>query len=128
MVVKPTLPDGYGLPETVGEWTHDPESNKNGHAWYGPDGQCAVAVYNSVGRVYARVSDERVSGFARGRELWECDVDDVPRADQPPLVADAIEHAVAWMQQHAPPWRHPAVVEAALTPPPGYVLERCIEF
>lgn len=44
MVVKPTLPDGYTLPETVGEWGHAPESNKNGHAWYGPEGECAVAV------------------------------------------------------------------------------------
>jgi len=118
---RPTLSDDVSLPAAVNGWQHAPESTKNAHVWTSPTGDAAVGVFHSLGRVYCKVLDERVSGFARGTRVFETDI-----VDREPevVVRDGVEAAVDWMARHAPPWRHPAVEPAAFEPPAGFVLER----
>lgn len=131
MTAKPTLPYGYELPPAVNGWTHAPESNKNGHIWTGPEGAAAVGVFGSMGEIRVRVLDERVSGFARSKRIFQSEydhsVDYFERADADaptPAVVEGVEAAVDWMKRNGPPWTHPDVEPAAFEAPPGFVLDR----
>jgi len=126
MPAKPQLPDGFALPETVNEWEHDPESNKNGHAYYPPDRTQSVTVYSHFNEVVAKVSDERADGFCRNETVVERDLpDDGSHADERRAVVAVLDEAFDWMRAHAPgEWSHPRVNEAVFSPPPGYVLDR----
>lgn len=124
---RPPLPDGFGLPAEVNGWYHDPETGKNAHAWYSADGETAVGVFDSLGRVYACVSDERCDGFERSVEIEEVDIPDGDEHTEREgeLVAEVVERAVEWMEATEPSdWSHPDVEEAVFDAPPGYVLER----
>jgi hypothetical protein len=126
MPAKPPLPDGFDLPETVNDWMHDPESNKNGHVWYGPGGEQSVAVYSHFNEVEAEIADERVDGFNRSETVVERDLpDDYSRSVERRAVVAVLDRAFDWMHDHAPgEWSHPRVNEAVFSPPPGYVLDR----
>lgn len=125
MTHKPPLPDGFDLPERVNGWVHDPESNKNGHTWYAPDETAAVGVFSMTGDVYAKVLDERVTGFGRGRYIFDDrDEDRIDAETLPESIATGVKKAVEWMERHDPPWKHPDVEPAAFDPPAGYVLDR----
>lgn len=134
MATKPPLPDGCDLPPEVNGWVHDPESNKNGHTWYGPDRESAVAVFASIDRVRVSVMDERVTGFARSQDIYEQDYDEDGQDQTGAEVegyldakAEAtgagVEAAVEWMHDTAPAWHHPDVTDAAFDPPAGYTLD-----
>jgi hypothetical protein len=131
MTAKPPLPLDCELPSVVNGWRHDPESNKNGHIWSAPDSAATVGVFGSAGEIEVRVSDDRVSGFARTitvhSESYEHTHDYYQPADPDAptaTIVEVIEAATRWMQRHDPPWRHPDVEEAAFDPPVGYVLDR----
>ncbi len=134
MVRKPPLPDGYELPEAVNGWQHNPESNKNGHAWYSENGETAVAVFSRFGKTYVTVTDERCNGLGRGERIheheYECEQEgetvegEERRAIEARAVSDAVETAVAWMDTTGPDqWTHPDVCEAVFDAPAGYELE-----
>lgn len=126
MASKPRLPDGYELPGEVNGWRHDPESNRNGHVWTSDEHEVSVAVFNSLSRIRVAVFDDRVDGFANKVEPYrEAIPEAVGHDGEPDLVADGVEAAVDWMQDHAPAeWEHPAVNDAVFDPPAGYVLDR----
>lgn len=117
MPVRPPLPDKYQLPTSVNGWTYDSKSSLNAHTWTAPDQTASVGVFEVTGTVKAAVFDERVSGFARSREIFRDDTGSTP-------VTEGIEAAINWMETTDPPWRHPAVVETAFDPPEGFHLER----
>lgn len=129
MVTKPPLPDGYELPASINGWHHDPESNKNGHAWYSADGETAVAVFSGFESVRAVVSDERCDGLGRGQRVYEREYEnDTDGRERERLerqaVVDGIDAAREWMHETEPEeWAHPDVCEAVFDAPIGYELE-----
>jgi hypothetical protein len=128
MSAKPRLPDGVELPTEVNGWTHDPDSGKNAHVWVSDDETASVGVFSSLGRVYAKVFDERVNGLENGVRLTAVDLDDDDQFTETErqTVADVLDEAIAWMREHAPAeWEHPDVNEAVFDAPPGYELEVC---
>lgn len=125
MAVKPPIPDGFVIPETVNGWEHDPDSNKNGHTWYSPNGAQSVVVYSHLGRVYANVADERTTGSASSETVAERKLTDKTKftsAESRSVVA-VLDDALGWMRNHAPgSWTCPRVNEAVFDPPAGYDL------
>lgn len=131
MTAKPSLPDDYELPEEVGDWIHDPDSKKNGHTWYAPDETAAVGVFGFGGTISVKVLDERLSGFARSKRVFETEYEhdkdyyEPADSDAPtPAVIKGVEAAVRWMEVNDTDWKHPAVEEAVFDPPVGFVLDR----
>lgn len=125
---RPSLPDGFDVPQEVNGWLYDPETNKNGHAWYADDRQTSVAVFRHFDRVCVKVTDERVGGFENNVEVY---TDEIPEDVEPDghrqsvRVALGIEHAVDWMRSTAPDeWSHPDVCESVFDAPAGHVLEQ----
>lgn len=120
---KPPLPDDYDLPHEVNGWVHDPESNRNGHVWSAEAHESSVAMFAHVGTVRVAVFDDRVDGFANKVEPFRDELPD-DRTDLPAAVAEGIDEAVTWMNEHAPAeWSHPDVNEAVFDPPAGYELD-----
>jgi hypothetical protein len=120
---RPELPDHFEIPQTVGQWTYDPESNKNGHVWYGPDRETAVGVFCPVNSVYVMVSDERCIGLERGDRIFEKEIADVEdrQAEKMRTVESAAEHAVDWMADNDPQdWSCERVHDCVLDAPAGY--------
>jgi hypothetical protein len=131
MTAKPPLPNDYDLPVEVNGWVHDPDSKKNGHTWYAPDETAAVGVFGFGGTITVKVLDERVSGFARSKRVFETEYEhdkdyyEPADTDAPtPAVVDGVEAAVRWMEVNDTDWKHPAVEEAVFDPPVGFVLDR----
>lgn len=125
MVNKPPLPEDVGLPETIGDWTHDPESNKNGHTWYSQSGDTAVAVLAPVDTVYVAVLDERCIGLERGERIFEtCIPEDADRQQvKREFAGEAVNAAIDWMQDNDPQdWACPRVCESVFDTPDGYQL------
>jgi len=125
MVHKPPLAANVVLPKSIGEWTLDPESAKNGHTWYGPNGETSVGVFASAGSVYVKVMDERCHGLERGERTFETEIPDEGdhQAVKKELVADAVTAAINWMESHEPTaWSCDAVNESVFDPPAGYQL------
>lgn len=131
MTAKPPLPDDYELPDEVNGWAHDPDSGKNGHTWYAPDDSAAVGVFGFGGTITVKVLDERVSGFARSKRVFETEYEhekdyyEPADSDAPtPAVVEGIEAAIRWMDVNGTGWTHAAVEEAVFDPPAGFVLDR----
>ncbi|APX98623.1 hypothetical protein [Natronorubrum daqingense] len=121
MVRKPPLPDGYELPEAVNGWLFDSEDTSNGHVWRSSDYECSVGVFDNLGSVSVRVTDDRVSGFASNVDPERVEYD---RADRDDALSGALDAARAWMEQTDPAaWSHPDVCEAVFDAPAGYSLE-----
>lgn len=131
MSAKPPLPGDYNLPVEVNGWTHDPRSDKNGHTWCAPDETAAVGVFGFDGTISVKVLDERVSGFARSKRVFETEYEhskdyyEPADSDTPtPAIVEGVEAAVHWMEMNDTDWKHPAVKEAVFDPPVGFVLDR----
>ena len=130
MTAKPPLPDDYKLPDEVNGWVHDPDSGKNGHTWYAPDRSATVGVFGFGGTMTVKASDERVSGFARTKRVYETEYEHTKDYIEPadpeaptPAVVECIEAAVRWMGRTDTDWQHPAVEELAFDAPTGFVLD-----
>ncbi|WP_436348764.1 hypothetical protein [Natronorubrum sp. FCH18a] len=118
---KPDLPDDYELPCAINGWLYDTEDTSNGHVWRSSDDKCSVGVFDTLGSVSVRVTDDRVSGFASNVELERVEYD---RAGRDDALAGALGAARAWMEQPDPAaWSHPDVCEAVFDAPTGYSLE-----
>lgn len=125
MPLRPRLPDGYDLPETVGEWVYSSETGKNAHVWVSDDETASVGVFCSLGNVYTKVFDERANGFENCERLIEVSLedDDMFTETERQAVADVTEETIAWMRETTPDeWAHPRVNEAVFDAPPGYEL------
>lgn len=124
MTRKPRLPDDYDIPEGGGEWSHNPESTKNGHIWESPSGDAVVGVFGGsiFDQVRVEVIDERVKGFARSNDIERIEIRDGDEEEE--VVVEGIETAVRWMETtDAREWEHSEVNTAAFDAPVGYELE-----
>jgi hypothetical protein len=122
---RPSIPADTTLPRTAGRWEYDEESSYNAHVWTDPDNTSAVGVFTIHDSSYAQVIDERVNGFGNTTEIAHRSFtipSGIPSTDISRMEATAtvIDTAVSWMQNHSPPWNHPAVESAAFTPPPAH--------
>jgi hypothetical protein len=128
MTARPRLPEGFELPEEVNGWQYDPDAGYNAHVWVSEDETTALGVFASTGKVYAKVLDERVSGFNRSEYLVEESLEDCDPLSQMErqTVVDVVDDAVAWMESTAPDEStHPLVIELVLVALPGYALTVC---
>ncbi|AEH39515.1 hypothetical protein [Halopiger xanaduensis] len=117
---KPEIPDACELPCAINGWLYDTDDTSNGHVWRSSEHDCSIGVFDTIGSVAVRVTDDRVSGFASNITLERIDYDD----DRDAALVDGFAAACEWMTETDPDaWSHPDVCEAVFDAPPGYALE-----
>ncbi|ELY73265.1 hypothetical protein [Natrinema pallidum] len=118
---KPALPADYELSLSIDGWQYDADDSSNGHVWRSDEHECSVGVYDNIGSISVRVTDDRVDGFASYEELERIDYD---RDRRDGVLLEGIDAARGWMGETDPAaWAHPEVCEAVFDAPVGYTLE-----
>lgn len=117
----------HSIPEfskAVNGWLWNPDSNRNGLIWYGKEAARSVGIFTTFGEhIRVHVFDDRVSGFDNKITPFRRKVREDEELED--ALRWAVKKAQSWMGTHSPTeWKHPDIIEAALTPPPGYVLDR----